>query len=156
MEGEHTDEDQAKLLNPDIEENVEEGADDDLTRDEGSKDEGDDGGESFGEGFDVTHVDIDEDEARVWDAEIKQPEPEPPYFEYVDSQIQIAIVSLFCCFMIGISAIVKSCESKEYGLRKEYNSARKVARTAKEWAVVAIILGGIGFSVLLIVSVVSK
>ncbi|GFO50668.1 interferon-induced transmembrane protein [Plakobranchus ocellatus] len=66
--------------------------------------------------------------------------------QHVDDNMIISIVSLFCCCIIGIFAIIKAQESKESLRRREYSKAREASQTAKKLAIAAIVLGVIGIS----------
>ncbi|GFS20201.1 interferon-induced transmembrane protein [Elysia marginata] len=71
--------------------------------------------------------------------------PQPAHrVEHVDDNMVISIVSLFFCFILGIFAILKSQEARDHKARGCYDMARVAARTAKQIAIIGIVIGCIG------------
>lgn len=84
----------------------------------------------------------EEEEEDMYDSDEYSEEEDGDYFvEYVDDLIQISVLSLFFAPILGTVAVVKSCESKQYSFKREYDSARRAARTAKRLAFASFLLG---------------
>ncbi|RUS80706.1 hypothetical protein EGW08_011529 [Elysia chlorotica] len=70
------------------------------------------------------------------------PQQRPPGAPaYVDDNLVVSIVAFFCCFPIGIPAILKSYESKKLFKSGNYEAAKITSEMARKVAIVGIVVG---------------
>ncbi|KAK3783682.1 hypothetical protein RRG08_025306 [Elysia crispata] len=80
--------------------------------------------------------------------------PQRQNVQHVEDNMVISIVSLFFCCILGIFAIIKAQEAKDHIARGNYDMARMAARTAKNLAIIGIVLGCIGVVIGIVLGVV--
>lgn len=82
-------------------------------------------------------------------------EVEQPQIEKPGNNLVWAILStIFCCIPFGVVSIVYSCKVNSLAEQGFYDEAKSAARKSRIWAIVAGIVGFIGFIINVIIGII--